>query len=681
MCGIAGFIARKTLPVDAICAMTDLVRHRGPDDEGFLLLPELGGEFQVCGGSDTPEVLYRAELPFKPASHINTLGNQPVRLALGHRRLSIVDLSAAGHQPMCSADRRFWIVYNGEVYNHIELRDELAERGHQFRSHSDTEVILAAYQEWGTDCLSHFNGMFAFLLYDAHEKKLFAVRDRFGVKPLYYWISPDGDIAFASEIKQFTVLPGWRARINGQRAYDFLAWAITDHTDETMFRDVFQLRGGEMLQLDVQRIVAEHAPQLEQKKLEHTVWYNLIPTPFSGTMAEAAAEFRDKLVESVRLRLRADVPVGSCLSGGLDSSSIVCIMNRILEEQGAADLQKTFSACADVPRFDERSWIDIVVDATKVDAHFICPSLGGLFEESPDITWHQDEPFGSTSIYAQWNVFRLAAENGVKVMLDGQGADEQLAGYHSFFGVRLAQLLRSGQLGGMLSEISAMQRLHGYSLRSSAENLAHNVLPEWSKNILIRASGRTSFVEPQWLDCRKLGCQPRSPFVAAGVSTPSSIRDFSIAQLTVSCLQQLLHWEDRDSMAHSVESRVPFLDYRLVEFVVGLPDEFKLSDGITKKVLRAGMSDILPDRIRDRMDKLGFVTPEEVWMRERAPDLFRSKLADAVDVSDGIFGADEAFGVLEEMISGRQKFSFLPWRMINFGEWVKRFSVEIETDC
>lgn len=677
MCGIAGFIARNTFPAAAIGAMTDLVRHRGPDDEGFLLLPELDGEFQLCGGNDTPGTIYSADMPFKPGGHINTLGDQPLRLALGHRRLSIVDLSAAGHQPMCSADRRFWIVYNGEVYNHIELREELAERGHQFRSHSDTEVILAAYQEWGTECLSHFNGMFAFLLYDAYEKKLFAARDRFGVKPLYYWISPAGDIAFASEIKQFTALPGWRARINGQRAYDFLAWSITDHTDETMFRDVFQLRGGEMLLLDLQRIVAGQAPQLEQNKLMHTVWYKLTPTPFSGTMADAAAEFRDKLVESVRLRLRADVPVGSCLSGGLDSSSIVCIMNRILEEQGAAELQKTFSACAEVARFDERSWIDIVVDATKVDAHYVCPSLSGLFEESPDITWHQDEPFGSTSIYAQWNVFRLAAQNGVKVMLDGQGADEQLAGYHSFFGPRLAQLLRSGQLGGMLDEISAMQRLHGYSLRSSMENLAHIVLPEWSKDFLSRALGRKFFTNPPWLNSRNLGCMPKNPFVAIGASNYSSVRDLSIAQLTSNNLQMLLHWEDRDSMAHSVESRVPFLDYRLIEFVVGLPDEFKLSDGITKRVLRDGMSGILPDRIRDRMDKLGFATPEEVWLRELGSDLFRAKLAEAVDASHSILNGKEASQVLEEMISGTRKFNFLPWRMINFGEWVKRFSVGI----
>ena len=677
MCGIAGFIARNSLPAATIGAMTDLVRHRGPDDEGFLLLHESRGELHVCGGSDTPEAIYHAEMPFRPGHHIKTLGDQRVHLALGHRRLSIVDLSPAGHQPMCTADLRYWIVYNGEVYNHIELRSELENLGHLFRSHSDTEVILAAYEEWGTDCLSRFNGMFAFLLYDAVEKTLFAARDRFGVKPLYYWISPEGDIAFASEIKQFTVLPGWRARLNGQRAYDFLAWAITDHTDETLFSEVYQLRGGECLLVDIQKVRDGNLIHFSRAKLRHVTWYCLTPAPFSGSFDVAAAEFREKLLDSVRLRLRADVTVGSCLSGGLDSSSIVCLMNRLLEGQGATELQKTFSACADVARFDERKWIDIVVAATGVEAHYTYPQIENLFDESQAITWHQDEPFGSTSIFAQWNVFSLAANNQVKVMLDGQGADEQLAGYHSFFGVYLANLLKTGRIGDLVAEMAAMQRLHGYSFLKSTEYLAHHVLPEGLKNILSRILGRMASVQPPWLDCQKLGCIPQNPLVDLGASNASSLRDLSISQLTASNLQMLLHWEDRDSMAHSIESRVPFLDYRLIEFVVGLPDEFKLSDGITKRVLREGMSGILPDQIRDRMDKLGFVTPEEVWLRERASDLFRKKLRESIEISRGILCEKSASTVLEEMIAGTNKFNFLPWRMINFGEWIKLFSVDV----
>lgn len=678
MCGIAGVISRNGIPAACIAAMTDLVRHRGPDDEGFVFFPDLICPPVICSGIDTPATLYQTDIPHKPTMSVTDNSDQAIHCALGHRRLSIVDLSPLGHQPMCTDDRRYWIVYNGEVYNHIELRQELERLGHSFRSHSDTEVILASYREWGTDCLSRFNGMFAFLLHDSLEQKLFAARDRFGVKPLYYWISPTGDIAFASEIKQFTLLPGWKARMNGQRVYDFLAWGVSDHTAETMFADVFQLRGGEMLSLDVRQVIDQKASPLPRKQLLHATWYRLTPAPFSGTMADAAAGFREKLLDSVRLRLRADVTVGSCLSGGLDSSSIVCLMNRILEEQSATELQKTFSACSDVSRFDERKWIDTVVTATSVDAKYVYPSLSRLFDESPAITWHQDEPFGSTSIYAQWNVFRLASENGVKVMLDGQGADELLAGYHSFFGPRLADLLRSGNFVSFCKEISELQRIHGYSLRQSLENLAHVLLPEPVKDLASRVLKRKTYNNPEWLDSRKIGCRHQNPLLGVETGSLNSVRDFSVALLTSMNLQMLLHWEDRDSMGHSIESRVPFLDYRLVEFALGLPDEYKISAGITKRVLREGMSGILPDAIRDRMDKLGFVTPEEVWLRESAPDHFRTKLQEAVDVSGGILRREESLNMLEEMIAGRRRFSFLPWRMISFGEWVKQFSVEVD---
>lgn len=668
MCGIAGFIARHTLPAGLIRGMTDQVRHRGPDDEGFLLLQDGWQSPLVCGGTDTPMTLCNSALPYRPECHIDTLDDRSVRIALGHRRLSIVDLSLAGHQPMCTRDRRYWIVYNGEVYNYRELRTELEGLGHLFCSQSDTEVILVAYSEWGEGCLDRFNGMFAFLLYDVVEKSFFAVRDRFGVKPLYYWISPSGDIAFASEIKQFTVLPGWCPRVNGQRAYDFLAWAMTDHSEETLFEGVFQLRGGEALRLDLRQPLQEQV-----YRLPHLAWYRLTPATFSGTMVDAAAGFRDRLSDAVRLRLRADVPVGSCLSGGLDSSSIVCIMNDLLAGQRASQLQKTFSACADVDRFNERKWIDAVVTATGVNAHYIYPSLDGLFEYSPDITWHQDEPFGSTSIYAQWSVFRLAAQHGVKVMLDGQGADELLAGYHVFFGPCLLQLLRTGQFKSLLVEMTAMKRLHGYSYSKLFEYMAYFALPERVKTLLILASGRSNAVNPPWLDCEKLGCSPINPHLGTGSLRAKSIAELSRAQLTTSNLPMLLHWEDRDSMAHSIESRVPFLDYRLIEFVAGLPDHFKLSDGVTKRVMREGMTGILPDMIRNRVDKLGFVTPEEVWLKSNA-EIFKRRLLASIDRSGGII-RPSAVGLFDDIVAGRQPFSFVIWRLLNFGEWMSRFSV------
>jgi len=675
MCGIAGFLSFAPQPAKLIGRMTDLVRHRGPDDEGFVLFQDLYDAPRVCGGPDTPKNVYQAGMMYAPKENLYNLGDYPITLALGHRRLSIVDLSPLGHQPMSSSDGRYWIVFNGEVYNHIELRAELEKVGYQFISHSDTEVILAAYDHWGVDCLTHFNGMWALVIFDRKAKRLFLARDRFGVKPLYYRISKFG-VVFASEIKQFTALPDWRAKMNGQRVYDFLNWGITDHTDETLFAGVFQVRGGQAAVLDLTQMSMHRDRFIVDAKLPVYSWYELSPQPFKGTIEEAAQEFRAKLFDAVKLRLRADVPVGSCLSGGLDSSSIVCIANQLLREQNVHSLQKTFSACADVARFDERKWIDIVVNAMGVEAHYVYPPLSGLFDEAPLITWHQDEPFGSTSIYAQWNVFRLAAQNNVKVMLDGQGADEQLAGYHGFFGPRLASLFRSLHWLDLIREITTMRRLHGYHYGTVLAYLANSTLPERIKNPLRRASGGVD-ASPAWLNVDKLGCLPTNPMIALGASSAKTVQALSIAQLTASNLPMLLHWEDRDSMGHSIESRVPFLDYRLVEFVIGLPDEYKLSGGVTKRVLRDGMMGILPNEICERMDKMGFVTPEESWLRESASDVFRAQLADAVFVSHGIFKQAEVENMLEKMIDGRARFSFLPWRIISLGHWIKQFKVTL----
>lgn len=667
MCGISGLLSPHAIAVSNLVAMNTLIRHRGPDDEGYALFAK---ETATClAGSDTIQASMHAPVPWSPRQHINAEMSEEVNLAFGHRRLSIVDLSPFGHQPMSYADGRYWITYNGEVYNHLELRVELEAAGYEFLSHSDTEVILAAYDYWGEACLSRFNGMWAFAIYDTKARSLFFARDRFGVKPLYYWGAPDGALCFGSEIKQFTVYPGWKARVNGQRAYDFLVWGLTDHTDETLFDGVYQLRPGCSATLDVQT----WQNQMVSGRLPVSQWYTLTAHSFTGNFAVAAEQFKDKFTESVKLRLRADVPVGSCLSGGLDSSSIVCTANELLREQDAHALQRTFSACAEVERFDERKWIDEVVRKTGVDAYYIYPSLDKLFDESPSITWHQDEPYGSTSIYAQWNVFRLAAGNDVKVMLDGQGADEQLAGYHGYFAPRFVNLFRKGKWLTLWHEMRMTKSQHGYSMFRLMTSMASVLLPRGAKDILRRASGR-NHTSPAWLNMSALGAVPDDPFARSGGCT-DTIRSLSMAQLTATNLQMLLHWEDRNSMAHSIESRVPFLDYRLVEFVLSLPDEYKLSCGITKRVQRAGMSGILPDMIRDRTDKLGFVTPEEVWVKQQAPDIFRAKLDRAIEASHGIL-KPEAHNTLEAMISGKQSFNFGIWRMISFGEWVERFSVE-----
>ena len=674
MCGIAGFVAFKPTPAGTIQRMAEAVRHRGPDDEGYAIFAGATAVPSIYGGLDTPPEVYAADLQYAPRERIES-ATERADVALGFRRLAIIDTSPGGHQPMSGAEGHAWIVYNGEIYNHVELRCELQKLNHSFVSHSDTEVILAAYKQWGRECLPRLNGMFAFLLYDPQRRTFFAARDRFGIKPLYYRVSDDG-IAFASEIKQFTTLSDWKPKLNRQRAYDFLNWGITDHTDETLFQGVFQIRGGEALELDLGALNANKRFAAGER-LPVRRWYRLEPKPFVGTQEEAAADFREKLLDSVRLHLRADVPVGSCLSGGLDSSSIVCVANQLLREQSADHLQKTYSACAHIERYDERKWIDLVVSATGVDANFVYPELGNLFEDAPRITWHQDEPFGSTSMYAQWKVFELAAKGPVKVMLDGQGSDEYIGGYHSFFSAHLGALFRSGRLLALAREAGALHRVHGFGFGRVFAHLADGILPESVKDLARRATGRTT-ANPAWLDMSRLGSVAVNPFQTAGASAPRSIRDLSVAQLTASNLQMLLHWEDRDSMAHSIESRVPFLDYRLVEFVLGLPDDFKVSDGLTKRVLREGMTGIIPQPIRNRTDKLGFVTPEQAWLREADPELFRRKLDESVAASQGILRGSEARKLLDEVIDGRRPFSFLPWRMINFGMWMKEFSVSLD---
>ena len=673
MCGIAAYLARRSFDPEIIRQMTQLVRHRGPDDEGTALFAGRSSLPSTAGGGDTPQECYTMELPYAPKGDGHAELPDEIFLGLGHRRLSIIDVHATGHQPMCSPDGECWIVHNGEVYNYLELRCELKSLGYAFVSGTDTEVILHAYREWGVDCLSRFNGMFAFVIFDRRTNKLFVARDRFGIKPLYYWISPRGDIAFVSEIKQLTCLPGWRPKVNGQRIYDFLVWAHSDHTEETSFAEVYQLLGGEYIELDVSEYRANVDALVQRKCLMTRRWYTLRAQEFSGKLSGAAATFHNLLRESVRLRLRADVSVGSCLSGGLDSSSIVSLLDLLSTPESKAN-QKVFSAYAEEGRWDEREYAQEVVRQTGFEHHSVTPSVEELFDELGRITWHQDEPFGTTSIFAQWNVFCLAATNNVKVMLDGQGADEQLVGYHQFFAPHFAGLFKRREWRKLWREMRATKRLHGYPESRAARQVASMLLasrvPERVKRWRwIRASDS----EPAWLNLAVLGAQPVDVAKVFGTRS-DSVTAASTAQMLCTVLPRLLHWEDRNSMAHSVESRLPFLDYRLVEFVLGLPDHFKLKEGVTKRVLREGMKGVLPEKIRTRVSKLGFETPEEIWVRERRPEAFVSALRDAFERSEGILnelGRDQVEGI----IRGTEPFSYVLWRIISFGAWQKQFRV------
>lgn len=636
MCGISGIWNRVQKPVDRslLRDFTQVIAHRGPDDSGYYFDDD-------CG------------------------------LGLGHRRLSIIDLSSAGHQPMASGDQKYWLVYNGEIYNYLELTAELVDLGYQFRSHSDTEMILAAYQAWGYACLDRFNGMFAFLLWDSSKQLLWAARDRFGVKPLYIWEQSPNFIAFASEIKQFTKLPNWKAQANPQRCYDFLAYGMLDHTSETMFKDVWQLRGGQYLTLNSDRQDADFG------KLTVKQWYSLPSHQQDLSMPEAKQQLQNLLKDSVKLRLRADVTVGSCLSGGLDSTSIVCLSDQLRQESANNIPFQTFSSCFDDLRYDERQYIKDVIAQTQVHPNFIFPNASELFEELDHLTWQQDEPFGSTSIFAQWCVFRQAGQSGVKVMLDGQGADELLAGYTKFYAALFANLFRKWHWCKLVNELITCRR---YQNATEIQRMIEPLLPIWVRQPLRRLLGYASETAvPSWLNGSYLQALGVAPQVSAkfALTTPTSIHQLSHLQLTSTSVPMLLHWEDRNSMAHSVESRVPFLDYRLVEFAYSLDDTTKIRQGQTKAVLREAMRNIIPESIRTRQDKMGFVTPESQWIKHGLSDRFEIELQKAIASLGQWVQPDVLQKIFQATLDGNSGMQGVIWRVISFSRWLKVFDVKI----
>ncbi|HWB07038.1 MAG TPA: asparagine synthase (glutamine-hydrolyzing) [Verrucomicrobiales bacterium] len=581
MCGIAGIIVQRPQPLRQwLEASAGAMSHRGPDDWGFLW-------------SDGKTLSTGRSVEDSAASI----------LGFAHRRLSILDLSERGRQPMVTSDGRTAICYNGEVYNYRELRGEAESGGAVFHTGTDTEVILHLLKQRGVESVPAFRGMFGFGFVDLDRQKVLLVRDFFGIKPLYYTVW-EGGIAFASEMRALLALPQVDRSLDPQVLYNFLRFSVADDGRSTLYRGIRQVKPGHFLEIDL-RNPSDHK--------EHCYWQLELKEPQRLSFSEAAEGLRERFVQSVRLHLRSDVPVGAALSGGVDSSAIVACMRKLEPE---AEIH-TFSYTPRGHSFSEEKWARLAAESAGARQHFVDFTAAELTQDLDRLLKTQEEPVGSTSIYAQARIFRRAREEGVIVMLDGQGGDEILAGYPMYFGAKLAGMVRRGEWGRLWN--LWRNRSHaGGGHRSAWFMAAGHLLPGWIERAGRKLVRKELF--PPWLNRQWFKDQKITPGRMERRLDRTGVRGVLVETLTRTILPQLLHFEDRNSMAYSVESRVPFLDVDFAEFALSLPEEYLLGDdGITKKVFKEAMRGLVPGGILDRRDKVGFHTPGSLSLIESRP--------------------------------------------------------------
>ena len=617
-------------------AVLEAIEHRGPDDYGWLR--------STCTS-------------FEGGREWTSPKCEPAVLLL-HRRLSIIDTTRAGAQPMRTSDGRYDVVYNGEIYNYLELREELKQLGHTFRSHSDTEVLLAAYAEWGVDAFRRFVGMFAIALLDTKLRTVLLVRDFFGIKPLYLW-QADGCLCFGSEIKALNAFGLSTPHANPERLLLYLRYGVTDFGSETMLKEVQQIPPAHYATISIDTGLMSE-PQ--------RYWSASTDGELDISFEEAASQVRELFLKSMQLHLRSDVAVGSALSGGVDSSAIVMAIRHL---DPKAEIH-AFSFIPDDGAPSEEKWIDIVVKESGATVHKIKTNSSELAADFDAMMQAHDEPFGSTSAYAQYLVFRAAKQAGVKVMLDGQGADELLGGYDVYKGARLASLLRAGEwskAGTFLrGEGATTSRERYLRLAFSADYLLAPGLQSAARS-LIGKEAFPKWLKRDWFDDRE---------AARGYSNYTPARQVLHASLDQSVRQTLpalLRYEDRNSMAWSVESRVPFLTPDLANFLRRLPESYLIdAQGRTKMVFREAMQGIVPSEILDRRDKVGFATPERRWL-DRLDPWVRSALASETARKMKFFDLDAAERELAQVKEGKRPFGFHIWRWVNLIRWSESFGV------
>jgi asparagine synthase (glutamine-hydrolysing) len=570
MCGIAGIVGNNKAKVEktTLKKMTDAIAHRGPDGEGLWV-------------------------------------NEDRNIGLGHRRLSIIDLTECGAQPMQVADR-YVVVFNGEIYNYIELKNQLIRKGYTFKSATDTEVLVLMYDAYKEECLQYFDGMFAFVIYDRSEDKIFGARDRFGEKPLFFHIDDDRSFSFASEIKALWSI-GVPKVMDERFLFNYLIFGYTQNPDN-LFETFYK---------NIQKVPASHyfTYDLNAASVSFHKYWDIDINRCNNTIneKEAAMQLDELLVTSLKRRLRSDVPIGSSLSGGLDSSIIVSLLDKIDENKNIR--RKTFSASFPGFEKDETKYQKMVIEKTSVEPYFVYPDERSFFENFKTIAYHQDEPFGSASINIQFEVFKKAKEQATTVLLDGQGADEIFAGYHGYYYAFFDEL-KNNSGKELKHEYALYKAVHEDNVINAKINVSRasylkNKIPAFLKepikrNFIKLPAARKVLSKTFYSNYKSSLFSEREVF--------SSLNDALYYSVFKRGLEELLRYADRNSMAHSREVRLPFLNHELVTFVFSLPSTFKMKEGWTKWILRHTYKDVLDQRIAWRKDKIGYEPPQKKWL-------------------------------------------------------------------
>ncbi|MCF6330704.1 MAG: asparagine synthase (glutamine-hydrolyzing) [Sulfurimonas sp.] len=620
MCGIVGFISSEKINDDVFSKMLHSIDHRGPDDNGY--------------------------------NHIEEFNKN---IFLGHTRLSILDTSSHGHQPMISEDENFVLIYNGEVYNYIEIKEELVLKGYIFDSTSDTEVVLKAFIEWGNNCFSKFNGMWALAIYDKNNKKMILSRDRVGKKPLYYY-KDDEKFIFASEIKAILDYPNLNIKPNMKKIYRYLStnYRYIDIDTESYFENIYQIEKSSFVEIDLDI-------NMKTKKYWELKEFN----NYHKKENDVIDEFRELMIDSVRLRLRSDVPVGCFLSGGMDSTSIMSIAYKVLKTPIMA-----FSGITGEEKgiYDESEYINEVIKDTNAKYKFIKPDPADIFDTVNEMLDYHDEPICTVTWYSLYLIVKNMKDANVPVVLNGHGGDELLAGYWDHYQYNFYDIKDNDRLE---YEIKHWHNNHNRNMNeiSTNQKMIERVLNKEQKEI-------DRFTDYSYVFNQDFQNENNLNIELDSIKCDSLLTKRMYKELFYETVPASLRAEDRNTMAHSIESRSPFLDHRLIEFSYALDNKYKIRDGIGKWILRESMKDILPEKVRTRKDKAGFIAPADEWFRTVNKDQILDMLSSKEFEDIGIFNIDAIKELYNEHLTSKENHQMFLWQLINVFIWYKKFFIK-----